>query len=432
MIKATIQRRLEAYVKKYFKRHPEVKLVIVAGSVGKTSTKMAIATVLSQRFRVRTHEGNHNSELSAPLAMLGVEFPSNLRHPLHWYRAFAAARRRIAQPTDVDVIVQEVGTDGIGQVPHFGTYATPDLAVITAVSEEHMEFFGTLDAVAAEELAAANFSKAALINRDDIDGRFAADITNANISTYGTTGVAEYRFEEADFSLEKGYTGSIISPGLAPISVHMNVLGEAATRAAAAAAAVGLKLGMTREDIAQGLESIRPVAGRMNPLKGVKQSLIIDDTYNSSPRAVAAALATLYQLPAPQKIAVLGSMNELGETSAGAHQYVGSLCDNSQLAWVITVGDEAERYMADEARKKGCQVRSFKTALEAGAFVHQVMEEHAVVLFKGSQGGVYLEEAIKIVLHDTADEAKLVRQSASWIEIKNQFFSTFTHIPSID
>lgn len=432
MIKATIQRRLEGFVKKYFKRHPEVKLVVVAGSVGKTTTKIAIATVLAQRFRVRTHEGNHNSELSAPLAILGVEFPVNLRHPLHWRKAFAAAKQRIKQPTDVDVIVQEIGTDGIGQVPRFGTYINPDIAVVTAVSEEHMEFFKTIDAVAAEELAAANFSQSALINRDDIEGRFAADITNANINTYGTTAAAEYRFEESDFSLDGGYSGSIISPGLQPVQVKVNVLGEAATRAVAAAAAVGLKLGMTREEIAQGVAMIHPVSGRMNPLRGVQQSLIIDDTYNSSPRAVAAALNTLYQLQAPQKIAVLGSMNELGDTAATAHQYVGSLCDGSQLAWVITVGDEAEQFLADEARKKGCQVRSFRTALEAGAFVHQVMEENAAILFKGSQGGIYLEEAVKIVLHDTADEAKLVRQSPHWMQIKSEFFSKFTDIPAQD
>ena len=204
MFKSFIQAKLERAVKKYFKKHPEVKLVAVTGSVGKTSTKVAIGTVLNEKFRVRLHEGNHNSELSAPLAILGVEFPDDIRSLGQWLAVFKAVNTRIKQPTDVDVIVQELGTDAIGQIPHFGTYLTPDISVVTSVAPEHMEFFKTLDAVAAEELAAANFSKWALINRDDIPGVYAADITNPNLNTYGTTDAAEYRFDSSDYTFEIG------------------------------------------------------------------------------------------------------------------------------------------------------------------------------------------------------------------------------------
>ena len=101
---SNIQRKLEKSVKKYFTRHPEVKLVVVAGSVGKTSTKMAIATVLSQGLRVRLHEGNHNTEMSAPLAILGVSYPENVRSLKQWRVIFKAIKQRIKQPADVDVI----------------------------------------------------------------------------------------------------------------------------------------------------------------------------------------------------------------------------------------------------------------------------------------------------------------------------------------
>ena len=116
MFKAIIRARLERYVKKYFKKHPEVKLVAVAGSVGKTSTKIAIGTVLSEKYRVRLHEGNFNSDLSTPIAMLGVSYPDDIRKLGHWHQTFKAMRQRIKQPTDVDVIIQEVGTDAPGQV----------------------------------------------------------------------------------------------------------------------------------------------------------------------------------------------------------------------------------------------------------------------------------------------------------------------------
>ena len=427
MFKNFIQNKLEKYVRTYLRLHSDIKLVIVVGSVGKTSTKIAIGTVLSERFRVRLHEGNHNAELSAPLAILGIDYPSNLKSVTAWLQVFSAAKSRIREPSDVDVIVQEVGSDGIGQVPHFGTYARPHIAVVTAVSAEHMEFFKTIDAVAAEELSAANFSDYALINRDNIDGKYAADITNAHINTYGTTSAAEYHFTQDDFTLEKGFSGLFSVKGEFDVSVKadLKVMGEHSIRAAVAAGAVALRLGLTVEEIRSGFSKIRAVNGRMNILRGVKDTILIDDTYNSSPLAVDAALQALYGLSVPQRIAVLGSMNELGESSAAEHQAVGAMCNLNKLAHVITVGEEAERYLAPAARANGCHAISFKTALEAGAYVHEVLEPGAAILFKGSQGGIYLEEAIKIVLHSTNDETKLVRQSQTWLQTKNNFFSQF-------
>jgi len=428
MLKKFIQKRLERYVKKYLRKHPDVKLIIVTGSVGKTSTKVAIGTVLSERFRVRLHEGNHNAELSTPLAILGIEYPDNLKSITAWLEVFTAARKRIHAPSDVDVIVQEVGSDGIGQVPHFGTYAKPYIAVVTAVSEEHMEFFKTLDAVAAEELSAANFSEYALINRDNIEGKYAADLTNPHMNTYGTTNTAEYHFIQEDFTLKDGFTGlfSVHGEFDMGIKVTLQVAGEHSIRAAVAAGAVGLRMGMTEAELRSGFAKIRAVNGRMNILRGVEDTIIIDDTYNSSPLAAASALETLYQLSVPQRIAVLGSMNELGDASPEAHEAIGRICNANSLTYVVTVGEEAEKYLEPAAQLNGCRVVSFKTALEAGAFVHKSLESGAAILFKGSQGGIYLEEAIKIILHSTEDESKLVRQSPEWLEIKQNFFSKFS------
>jgi UDP-N-acetylmuramoyl-tripeptide--D-alanyl-D-alanine ligase len=426
MFKKLIQSKLEGYVRQYFIKHPEVKLVVVTGSVGKTSTKISIATVLSEKFKIRLHEGNHNSELSSPLAILGIEYPDNIKNPAQWIDVFRAAKERVNGPTDVDVIVQELGTDGIGQVPHFGKYLSPDIAVVTAVSPEHMEFFKTMENVAKEELASADFSKRALINRDDIDGEYAKYLTNANVNTYGTSGTAEFRFIDNDFEIGIGHAGLFINPAWEdPIKTTINVLGEHNIRPAVAAGAVGALLGMNSEQVAVGLSKIRAVSGRMNVLKGQKNTIIIDDTYNSSPLAADSALTTLYSLTVPQAIAVLGSMNELGTTSQAEHTALGKLCDPTQLTWVITVGEDAENYLAPAARERGCQVRSFKTALQAGAFVHEIMEDGAAILFKGSQGGVYLEEAIKIILHSTDDESKLVRQSLTWMKTKNAYFAKF-------
>jgi UDP-N-acetylmuramoyl-tripeptide--D-alanyl-D-alanine ligase len=190
------------------------------------------------------------------------------------------------------------------------------------------------------------------------------------------------------------------------------------------AVAVAAKMGLMPDEIARGLALIQPVPGRMNILRGVEESIIIDDTYNSSPLAASSALQALYSLQTPQRIAILGSMNELGTTSAAEHEKIGLMCDPMMLSWVITIGEEAEKYLAPAARRRGCQVKSFKSAIEAGGFAHQVMAKGAVVLVKGSQGGIYAEEAVK-VLCMMDDDTKLVRQSPEWIKIKDEFFSKF-------
>jgi UDP-N-acetylmuramoyl-tripeptide--D-alanyl-D-alanine ligase len=426
MFKKFIQKKLEKYVVKYFKKHPEVKLVVVAGSVGKTSTKQAIATLLSQRYRVALQEGNHNTNMSAPLAILGVEYPDNVHSIGAWLSVFAAARQRIKEPSGTDVIIAELGSDTPGDMAVFARYLHPDIAVITAVTPEHMEFFGTIEEVAKEELSAANMAELAIINRDDIEGRFAAFLTNPNLATYGTTGAAEYRFEQQDFTLESGYKGQVIAAGYAePFTATMKLVGEHSIRPAMGGVAVAVKLGLTPQEIKAGLAQLRSVPGRMNMLKGIDGTIIIDDTYNSSPVAAHSALQTLYSIQAPQRIAILGKMNELGVTSAEEHTKLGELCDPALLSWVITVGDDAEAYLAPAARARGCQVKSFTSAIEAGGFARSVTEPGAVILAKGSQGDVYLEEAVKILCVMSEDD-ELVRQSPAWIKRKDAFFQSLS------
>lgn len=426
MFKKFIQKKLEQYVVKYFTKHPEVKLVVVAGSVGKTSTKQAIATLLSQRYRVALQEGNHNTHMSAPLAILGIEYPENIHSIGAWLSVFGAARKRIKDPSGTDVIIAELGSDTPGDMAVFARYLRPDIAVVTAVTPEHMEFFGTIEEVAREELSAANMAQLAIINRDDIDGRFATFLTNPNLTTYGTTAAAEYRFEQQDFSLEDGYKGQVIAAGYAEsFTATMKLIGEHSIRPAMGGVAVAVKLGLTPQEIKAGLALLRPVPGRMNILRGIDGTLVIDDTYNSSPVAAHSALQTLYNLQAPQRIAILGSMNELGATSAEEHRKLGELCDPALLSWVITVGDDAEQYLAPAARARGCQVKSFKSAIEAGGFARSVTEPGAIILAKGSQGGVYLEEAVKVLCVMSEDD-RLVRQSPAWMKRKDAYFQSLS------
>lgn len=427
MFKQIIQKKIEAAVVAYFRAHPEVKLVCVVGSVGKTSAKNLIATVLSQKYRVGGALGNHNSELSAPLGILGVKFPSNIRNPFAWWAVLRAAKKRIKQPSTVDVIVQELGTDHPGELASYGRYLNPDLTVLTAVAPEHMEFFKTIEAVAEDELSAINFSKKGIINIDDVDAQFSRLLTNSNITTYGSSEMAEYSLIPEYFSLEEGYRARFITPqtGKAGLSCRVKLYGEHSLRPLAAALTVARELGMSDQEITASLTQVRPYPGRMNVLPGQRQTTIIDDSYNSSPIAVKAALKTLCELPTTQRIAVLGSMNELGEMSEQAHREVGEMCDPRKLDTVITVGDQANQFLAPAAKARGCQVLTCQTALEAGGLANRLMKRGAVILFKGSQGGIYLEEAIKIILASTDLEDQLVRQDPVWLKRKREFFRQF-------
>lgn len=426
MLKDYVQKKVESLTRQYLDAHPDIKLVCVAGSVGKTSTKLAIATILSQQYRVRMHEGNHNTELSAPLAIMGVPYPSDPKSIFAWRKVFKEAKKRIAEPAEVDIIIQELGADRPGDIQSFGRYLQPDVGVVTAVTPEHMEHFGTIEKVAEEELSLANFSKIAIINRYDIDGRFAQLLTNPNTDTYGTTDVAEYSYVSEEYTLENGHSGYFMAPEFAEgLRANLHVVGEHNIRPIAGAVAVAARFGMAPEAIIAGAEMVRPAPGRMNILRGVKGSTLVDDTYNSSPAAVEAAIQTVSSLASPQKIALLGSMNELGAMSASEHQRIGKLCTPSVFDWVVTIGDDAANYLAPAALENGCLVRSFGDAISAGTFVNSKLEQGAVVLAKGSEGGIFVEEALKILLHSTTDTKQLVRQEPAWMEAKTRFFSKF-------
>jgi UDP-N-acetylmuramoyl-tripeptide--D-alanyl-D-alanine ligase len=279
-----------------------------------------------------------------------------------------------------------------------------------------MEYFHDLDAVAAEELSVSRYAKRLLLNHDAIDPNYHQGIPHVS---YGANG--DYELTSKSRGL-KGQQVTIQLTGGRSLSAMVPVLGKQGGAIVLAAAAVADAAGLDIEAIRQGLKTLPPTAGRMQVLAGIKQSTIIDDTYNASPVAATAALDVLYAQKAPQRIAILGSMNELGGTSKESHRQVGAYCDPKKLDYVITIGYEAKKYLAPAAKQAGCTVKSFLNPHEAGAFAKKQLKSKAVVLAKGSQNGVFAEEAVKPVLTDQTDEARLVRQSAYWLKIKRSQF----------
>lgn len=387
----------------------EFLVVGVVGSVGKTSTKMSIAKILNSKSKTRYQEGNYNDRLTVPLVFFGHSNPS-MFNLLAWLKIFISNERQIKN-WNIKYVVAELGTDEPGQIKDFA-YIKPDISVVTAITPEHMLQFGSLDAVAKEELTVAEFSKKVIINIDDTDKKYLKSL-NEYISA-GLDNKADYTASTSSGHIK------ISGPNRLKLDSKINLLGKqgAKTVLLVVSAINELGLKVSNDDI----KSLRAFNGRMNQMRGIKQSLIIDDTYNSSPAAVVAALDVIYDMPASQKIAILGSMNELGNHEKSSHIQIGKYCDPKNLDLVVTIGGPAQQYLAVEAEARGCQVMSFSSPFDAGEYVASMIKKGALILAKGSQNQVFAEESLKFLLEDPKDKKHLVRQSDYWLKIKEQQF----------
>lgn len=401
------------------RRKHDFKVVAVVGSIGKTSTKFAIAQVVGTSRKVRFQKGNYNDLVSVPLVFFGLPIPS-LFNPFAWLVTIIKSELQIHRAYPYDVVIAEVGTDGPGQIAAFARYLHADIGVLTAITPEHMEFFTDLDAVANEELSIYEYSDSILANADLVADRYLSFLEEP--LTYALHNQATYKVVSFSFQTD-GVKYAVTRNGKQLLKGSHTSIAEPHLYSLTAAIAVADRLGLTEKEIIRGLTHIEPVSGRMQLLQGIRGSSIIDDTYNASPEAAKAALQTLYRIDAPQKIALLGNMNELGAFSPDAHTDIGSFCDPDQLDVVITLGPDANEYLAAASETQGCTVKRFDNPYAAGEYLKEVIAKDAVVLVKGSQNRVYAEEAIKPILADPTDAQKLVRQSPAWLKKKTKNFS---------
>ena len=337
-------------------------VVAVTGSIAKTSTKEAIATVLASELVTLKNEGNQNNEVGLPLTVLRLR-------------------------PDHQAAVLEMGMYVGGEIAHLARIGRPEIGVVTAVQPVHLSRIGTIEAVEkakGELVEALPPDGVAVLNADDERVRRMADRTQARVVTYGFAPDAAVRAEDVESAGPDGMRFSLVADtGRRPVSIP--TLGRLAVHNALAGAAVGLASGIAPERVAAALATGWSAPHRAALIRA-GDITIVDDSYNASPGSVLAALELLAGMPG-RRLAVLGEMLELGDEHEAGHERVG-VAAAAHVDLLIVVGEGAAG-IARGAREAGLAAdRIVEAADRAAALVEldRRLLPGDVVLVKASRG----------------------------------------------
>lgn len=428
MLKSFLQYLLRVFSKKILKKY-KPDIVGITGSVGKSTSKEAIAVVLASKFSVRKSAKNYNNEIGTPLAVIGIE-KSPGRLFAGWAKVFGKALGLLAGKSKdyPEVLVLEMGADKPGDIEYLTDIAPCKVGVLTFISHAHTEFFKTIKKIAQEKRIIISRLKQddfAVLNFDCEMVMQNVLATKAEIITYGFKEGADLRATDVNIMRDDAmgwpaginfkviYKGSIV-----PVFL-LNSMAKSAVSAALAGLAVGSVFGVNLVEGAQALSKLEGLPGRMKLIPGIKKTLIIDDTYNSSPEALKSALDTLAQTevkPGSERYAVLGDMLELGLETENAHREIGFKVAELGVDFLIAVGEAARRIAtaAQEAGMEEHRIACFANSEAAGRFLQDKLEEGDVVLVKGSQG-VRMEKVVKEIMAEPLQAEKLLaRQGEEW------------------
>ncbi|MDE1919549.1 MAG: UDP-N-acetylmuramoyl-tripeptide--D-alanyl-D-alanine ligase [Patescibacteria group bacterium] len=407
-----------ALVARLVVRRYRPKIVMITGSVGKTSTKDAVAAVLASRFFVRASEKSFNSEFGVPFTILGVENPWG--NPVAWFSVAKNALALLLLPNHYPkMLVLEVGADRPGDLARIVRMAQPDAVIVTRLPEipVHVEAYASPEAVREEEFSPAYALPAAaplIVSADDFYALDMAMRTSAHVISYGTSAESMVRISSIGFHEEGGEVigmqakASVGGEGKELIVKGSVGLTQLLPAAAALAAASAFSIPL--QDAIEALKTYEPPPGRGRLLAGKSGSVVIDDSYNASPAAVEESLATLKAFPhAKRHVAVLGDMLELGRYSVMEHERIGKVaCASADL--VISVGIRARAFCANPG---STETMLFDSAHAAAAALPGLLREGDVVLVKGSQS-VRTERVVEALLANPKDLSRLVRQERAW------------------
>jgi len=344
-------------------------LIGITGSAGKTTTKEAIAHVLATRFQVLKSEGNFNNHFGLPLMLLKLE-------------------------VEHDLAVIEMGMSHAGEIRALAKIAQPEIGVVTNVAPVHLEFFDSLAGIARakyELIESLPPSGTAVLNADDeYVSQFGRGF-KGKVITYGTSPTADVRAEHVQSQGAKGSEFDVVSP-CGHEHARLPLVGEHNILNALAAASVACSRGMPFADAVAALATLKPADKRGQVLQ-LGNITVVNDCYNSNPKALYAMVDALAAMKAKRRIVVAGEMLELGPLGEQMHSDAGKHAAEKKIDVLIGVRGLAQAAVQG-ARQAGMTAEFLATPEEAGEWLAREAREGDVVLLKGSRG-VKLEKALE-------------------------------------
>jgi UDP-N-acetylmuramoyl-tripeptide--D-alanyl-D-alanine ligase len=343
--------------------------IAITGSMGKTTTKEAMAHLLSVRHRVHRSKGNFNNHFGLPLGLLTLE-------------------------PEFDLAVIEMGMSHAGEIAALARIAQPNEGVVTTVAPVHLENFDSVAGIARakyELIAALPHGGTAILNADDeYVSQFGRDF-KGKIVIFGLKPSADVRAENVGILGPEGTRFDLVCQGVRQ-PVHSPLLGKHNVYNVLAAAAVALEHGIAPSEIAAALPSLEP-ADKRGQVVQLGNISVLYDCYNSSPKALMAAVDTLVAMPARRRIVVAGEMLELGATAEALHRECGRYIAEKKLDFLLGVRGLAKP-LVEAALQAGMKAEFVATPEEAGEWLAHEAHDGDVVLLKASRG-VKLEKALE-------------------------------------
>ena len=370
VVESTLQAMKD--VAEYYRTTLDIKVVGITGSVGKTSTKEMIASVLEQKYRVLKTQGNFNNEIGVPLTIFGIR-------------------------EEHQVAVLEMGISDFGEMHRLSKMVKPDICVMTNIGLCHLENLKTRDGILQAKSEIFDFAATpchAVLNGDDdklitLKGR-----EEIHPVFFGMNGTHDMMAENVrDLGLE-GMECDLVTKD-SSIHVRIPIPGMHMVYNAMAGALVGMQLGMSMEEIKAGIELLKPTGGRNNILTVGKRK-IIDDCYNANPISMRASIDVLSKAQG-RKVALLGDMGELGENEGQLHYEIGEYVAEKGIDCLICVG-KLSNHMKEAASKNsnGMQIAYYENLTELLEHLNDYLEEEDTILVKASHF-MHFEKLVEIL-----------------------------------